>query len=262
MCRIIYAPPYSNKNDILDIAQDMLGSNTEGFGYGYWEGNKPVIHKWGKSLNTLLRNKNNKILEHMRGNRFDKPTLIHMRLASCGPVNKANAHPFLIGKNNIFCHNGTYNDAPLIKLAMGKDIKYTSETDSEIAGNLINRIGMKRFVKEVNFGGVFMMLNKSNYLTVGVTSGDLSFSDLGGGVTLIASELDDDEFENSVEAEQGWYIFNPQGKLVQKKEKYPVSKVTVIDYSKTHPYYSKVRPENRSAYLQALHYDGGWREYD
>lgn len=260
MCRLIAIPSYFNRNDALDIMLDFEANNKDGFGFGYVQNKNFVTNKWAKSLSSLLKNKNNKILEHLRGGKFEGYTVCHLRAASVGSVKKCNAHGFIIG-NNFCVHNGTYNDAGLVKLAMGKSVKYTSETDSEVAFQLINRIGMKRFVKEVNYGGVFMMLNKSNHLHIGVTSGDLCFSDLGNGVTLIASELDDEEFENQEEASQGWYIFNPQGKLVQKHEKYPVSKVTVIDYSKTHPY-AKVNKANMSPYLRALNYDGGWREYD
>ena len=208
------------REDALDILLDMEDSNTDGFGFGYVVNGQFHGQKWKKSLTKVLRDKRNKVFEHLKDGDFSGWTLAHVRAASKGIICKANSHPFVVG-NYLGVHNGHWPDSDLVRAAMGG--KYTSATDSEVAMNLINKVGIKKFSHLVNYGGVFLMLNKSGCLHIAKVSGDLTFAELEDKSTLISSELDDEEFENQVEAEQGWYIFNAEGRLVQNWEKYKKS---------------------------------------
>lgn len=222
MCRQIAIPANFSRKETINILKSIMGVNTDGFGYSYVQNGKIIVKKWKKSFEHVLHKKGKDILNHLPHSGY---TIIHMRLCSCGTVSKQSSHPFKVG-NMVACHNGTWGDYELVKLALGKEIQYESDTDSEIGINLINKIGIKKFTNSVDYAGVFLVLNKSGYLWVSKTSGNLVLNELDSGQYLIASELPD-RYDNQVEADEGWYCFNSQGKLVTNKIK--PSKINIIE---------------------------------
>jgi hypothetical protein len=195
-------------------------------------------------------------------------TIAHLRAASHGANTKENTHPFIVGPWAVV-HNGVWNDYNIAKLALNKYVKFTGETDSEVAAHLINVAGPKKFAEEINFGGVFLGLNKDGSLWVMKTSGELVLFPMMDEKVLIASELDDDTYENTYEALLGWYHFDKEGKYMKHKEtkssfmtrfpwqekdenipKYAVSTTKPIHYQSYPTYYPYGGGEHTGHYVE------------
>lgn len=210
------------KNDILDLLLDMEGSKTgDGMGYCYVVDNKFIYKKTSSSLSDILKKKSK--LEWF-GDCFNHNSWVvfHSRKASPGggAICSFNAHPF-IGRDNAFVHNGFLKNYELIRAALGKDYKYTSSTDSEVALNLYEKIGAKKFMKLVEDSGVFIALNTSGQLTVIKTtfSADMKFSSTKNGSIFLMSEFPTQSEYKNKEMESGLAVFDIEGKLIHFKEK-------------------------------------------
>lgn len=214
MCRLAAFPPNFKREDALDILLDMEGRNEDGVGSAHVENGKFVINKWPTSLSAVLK-KGVKFLGHMP---FDGWTIAHMRLASHGENKIRNTHPFPVD-NWAICHNGVWSDHRIARLAMSNFVKFYGETDTEVAANLINQIGVKEFAKQINYGGVFLCLNRSGTLWAIKVSGDLELMKHGEQMVLAS------EFPTGTkilgDAWEGWYCFDKTGKYSSnfKKDK-------------------------------------------
>jgi predicted glutamine amidotransferase len=191
---------------------EFEGANLHGTGCSYVKDNKFVVQKWAKPLEDSIRLG---FLNHMP---YDGWTIAHIRYATHGELIKRNTHPFIVG-NWAIAHNGVWSDFALAKLLMGNNLRLRGETDSEVAANVIKNFGPKRFSKHIENAGVFLALNKSGNLWVVKTSGDLEFLNIEHRQVLIASEFDDEIYEDTDNVEDGWYYFNKDGQLISKKEK-------------------------------------------
>ncbi len=204
------------RKDIIDIMLNFEGkSNVDGTGFVYLKNGQFCIQKWGRSLSSLIKS-NTPMLQDVPD---DTWVLGHLRAASHGAVSYRNAHPFKFGE---YCgvHNGIFSEYLIPKLVMQQTINFKSDTDSEVAFQILNKIGPKSFLENIESSGVFMALHKSGRLDVIKTSGDLEVFHRTNGTVLLASELDKAKYKRKYEAEEGWYRYDKNGKYVKHLLKY------------------------------------------
>lgn len=212
MCRLAAFPPGFSRNEALSILANFEGGNTDGTGSAYVRDGQLIVDRWAKPFSKVVRNK--PLLAHMPYNGW---TIAHLRAASHGAPCRENTHPFVVGPW-AFIHNGIWSEYKLVKLALNKFVNFEGDTDSEVAGNLWNLIGPKKFAQDIDFAGVFMGLNVDGSLWVVKTSGDLEIKALPQNQVVLASEFDKEKYGNTVEGFHGWYHFNARGEYVKHKE--------------------------------------------
>jgi predicted glutamine amidotransferase len=212
MCRLAAFPPFFPRNDAIDILKNFENNNTDGTGAVWVEGKKFVVEKYPKALTKVLRK--HRFLAHMPHNGW---TLAHLRAASHGDKSFVNTHPFVAGKFAV-CHNGTFDEFKIVKLALGNRVQFDGETDSEAAAHLISVAGPKRFSETVDFSGVFLVLNIRGDLWAIKTSGDLEIQALPKDEVVLCSKFDPKKFPDSEEAQIGWYHLDKEGKYIKHKK--------------------------------------------
>jgi predicted glutamine amidotransferase len=208
MCRIAMFPPNFPKEKAIEILKTFESYNKDGVGSVYVNNRKFIVDKHPTSLSALLE-KGHDFLSHMPYNGW---TLAHLRAASHGGKAHRNTHPFIIG-GSAFIHNGVWRDYNIAKPLLEQEVSFKGETDTEVAGHYLRKIGAKRFLQEIDFGGVFVSLKRNGKLEIVKTSGDLTVFKRSDGTYLIASTLDSDKYKNQKEWEEGWYRFSKHGKL-------------------------------------------------
>jgi predicted glutamine amidotransferase len=219
MCRLAAFPPHFSREKAIDILLQFEGCNTDGVGSAYLSNGKFIVDKHPTSLTDLL-SAGHPFLGHMPYNAGW--TIAHLRAASHGENAHRNTHPFIVGAGNreagegewCIAHNGIWSDYSVVKLALSKFVKFSGETDSEVAAELINLVGPKAFSEEVTFGGVYLSLNKNGDLWAVKTSGDLECFHRTDKTILLASDLDGRKYRRAYEHERGWYRYNKHGKYV------------------------------------------------
>lgn len=224
MCRLAAFPPGTERNEALAVLLNMERGNIDGTGSCYINADgKFVIRKWARSLSYCLK-RDFPFLDHMPHKGW---TIVHLRAASHGGNCKENTHPFLVGDspndpNWAICHNGIWNDYNIAKLALSKSVRFIGDTDSEVAAYMINILGPKKFTNEIDFGGVYLCLNKRGDLYALKTSGQLSIFQYKNKKVLLSSELTYKDYGRHVEAITGWYHFDKHGyyKECCKKEEF------------------------------------------
>ena len=212
MCRIAAFPSQFPRIEALKILANFENKNTDGTGSAYVKNGQFIIDKWAKPFSLVVKRR--PFLSHMP---YDGWTIVHLRAASHGDNTKENTHPFVVGPWS-FIHNGIWSEYNLVKLALSRQIKFEGDTDSEVAANLWNIIGPKKFSENIDCGGVFMGLKNNGDLWVVKTSGDLEIKALNKEKVLMASDLDKGIYENTVDALHGWYHFNNNGEYISHKE--------------------------------------------
>lgn len=213
MCRLAAFPPGFSRTEALSILANFEDHNTDGTGSAYVRDGQLIVEKWPKSFSKVIRKK--PFLAHMP---YDGWTIAHLRAASHGAPSYENTHPFIVGPW-AFIHNGIWNDYKLIKLALSKYSKFHGDTDSEVAANLWDLIGPKKFSKEIEYGGIFMGLKNDGSLWVVKASGELEIKLLEKQQILLASEFDKTKYDNIVDALYGWYHFDKNGIYVKHEER-------------------------------------------
>jgi predicted glutamine amidotransferase len=142
MCRIAsFVPNKFNKGDILDLLIDMQGWRTgNGFGFGAVIKGEFYVKKSILTLDEILKKKGH--YKDFFGDiwNHDSHVLFHHRKASSGVITNRNCHPFISDKL-LGCHNGGIKNFELFKAILGKEIKLTSDVDSELGIKLIERVG-------------------------------------------------------------------------------------------------------------------------
>lgn len=234
MCRLMAVPAQMKRGDVLDILLDMESRNTDGFGFAYTQDGHFVLNKTAASLTESLKRKSSKYnIWNNFPNKRKGWTIFHMRAATHGEVCAKNSHPFVAG-NTAWVHNGVFKECDIVRAAMGKTVKFESQTDSEVALHLFNRVGPKKFVQLVNGFSVYLALNKDGSLWAMKTAygADLKIGKLekGCSVCFLSSTLPYKNEYYDKEAEDGWYFFNASGKLVdhaEKKDEYIKTKRSV-----------------------------------
>jgi len=192
-------------------------ANTDGVGCSYIKDKEIVIEKYPKSISAILT-RGVPFMSHMPHNGW---TIVHLRLASHGENKMENTHPFNIGNEFSLCHNGIWSQHDIAKLAMKKWVNFKGETDSEVAGYLLQAIGPKEFLKNVSFSGVFLALDRERgFLDVIKTSGDLKKVNLKAGAFVLASEFDTKEYVDAEEVvPAGWYRYSDIANKIQEEIK-------------------------------------------
>ena len=212
MCRLAAFPPGFPRNEALEILANFENKNTDGTGSACVREGKLVVDKWPRAFSAVIKTK--PFLAHMPYNGW---TLAHLRAGSHGDNKPENTHPFIVGPW-AFIHNGIWSDYSVVKLALSRQVKFEGDTDSEVAAHLWTIAGPKKFSEAIDFGGVFMGLNRDGHLWVVKASGDLEIFALRKERVLMASEFDRQKYEGQVEALHGWYHFGPDGKYIAHKE--------------------------------------------
>lgn len=218
MCRLAAFPPGFPREDAIDILKKFENNNTDGTGAAWIENGRFMVEKYPKSLTKVLRRHH--FLENMP---HDGWTIVHLRAASVGDNKFHNTHPFIAGKWAV-CHNGTFSEHKIVKLALSNRVEFEGETDSEAAAHLISVTGPKKFSENVDFSGVFLALNQNGELWAIKTSGDLEIQALIRDRVLLASSLDSEKFSSPVEAHVGWYHFDQFGRYIKHKKQREVWK--------------------------------------
>lgn len=217
MCRLIATPPGFSENKTIEILKDMEGLNIDGFGLCYVENGNFVVKKWIESFSELLEKKI-PIFEHLK--KHNSWTIFHQRKASIGDKSLKNVHPFVSGDYAII-QNGTWTDHKIARLALGKNIKWESDTDTETALHCIINSGIKKFSETIDWGGVFLLLSKKDgalFVIKTNSISDLEIQKLDSGKFALCSRFPIGQ--PYVAAESGYYKFNPDGTLAHftKKE--------------------------------------------
>ena len=212
MCRVAAFPPGFPRREALEILANFENKNTDGTGCAYVKDGELIVNKWAKPFSSIVRPK--AFLSHMPHSGW---TIAHLRAASHGDNLKQNTHPFVVGPW-AFIHNGIWSEYNLVRLALSKQVKMEGDTDSEVAAHLWNIVGPKKFSEAVDFGGVFIGLNRNGELWVVKTNGDLEIKALSGERVLLASEFDYSKYGNTIDAINGWYHFDKDGKYLKHKQ--------------------------------------------
>jgi predicted glutamine amidotransferase len=245
MCRLAAFPPGFSREDALEVLADMEGFNRDGVGSAYARPDgRFVIKRYPWSLRSLLteHKDRDKFLSHMP---HDGWTIVHLRIATHGGIAVQNTHPFTAGEWCVV-HNGVWDGHAGARLALSNSIKFRGETDSEVAAHLINIVGPKKFaeglIDGLDYGGVFLALNRNGHLWVLKTSGELE-NLTHKGATLLASSI-------MVEAPKvkrcldGWYHYTNKGKLLDKRW-VTAYEVKAEDTRQDYPYHPNVKYTER-----------------
>jgi hypothetical protein len=203
-------PPNFPREEAINILKNFRYGNPDGTGYSYVRNGKFVTHKWPLPLKKVL--KNEKFLAHMP---YDGWTIAHLRAASHGDISNENTHPFIIGDEWAFMHNGIWFEYNVVRLALEPFFDFKGETDSEVAAYLFSLAGPERFAEEIDTGGVFIALNKNGELWVVKTSGDLEIIMPESKIHVLASEFDMDAYPDRLDAFSGWFHFGKNGKYIE-----------------------------------------------
>jgi len=103
MCIAIYKP--ADKEITKETLETCFRANGDGCGFAYinttFTGDRKIKIKKSLDFDTFYR-------QYSRALEVDpeSPFLIHFRIKTHGPVNKANCHPFKIDNDHAFIHNG------------------------------------------------------------------------------------------------------------------------------------------------------------
>ncbi len=216
MCRLAALPPGSTPSQAYDLLKSLEQNNKDGVGVGYFKDGVPVAKKYPVSVTEALKGKLD-LFSHMP---HDGWTIIHTRLGTHGDQLERNTHPFIIG-DYIFCHNGVWSDSALARVVLD-EVKWQGETDSEVAGYLMNKWGPEKFADRIKSGGVFMGIHSSGELHIVKNYGDLEIvaydkgdsSEHPEGRVVLASEfLSSDIKSEARHCELGVWKFLADGKV-------------------------------------------------
>jgi len=248
MCRLAAFPPNFPRDEAIEILKDFEKCNTDGTGYVYLDDGDFKVYKWPNSLTEVLEAIPDKFLGHMPYS--NGWTLVHLRAASHGEVAYRNTHPFVIN-NLAFIHNGMWHEYDIARVLLQKmGVKLKGETDSEVAGQLFDLIGPKKFTETIQGSGVFMGLKRNGKLWVSKTSGELEFKKFEGNHKyVLASEFP--VLSKSRRVVNGWYCFDKNGELIKKYQD-PLDKAVKTSSThgwlsspqRTYPYFN-YKPSNK-----------------
>lgn len=211
MCRLAILNPGIAKDEALDILLNMEGCNRDGFGLSYVKDGKIIINKWGLSFSEVLKRKYNPLgfLPH------NGWVMVHQRASTHGYVCKNNSHPFIINNEFAWMHNGVFLGRSIFRTIFKKQgIKFNSDTDSEVAGQIFSIIKPRKFNLQMDDSGVYVALNKDGSLDVIKSSGQLEMDIKEDRTILLASDLSYSKYPKSIIAPFGWYKFDKFGRFI------------------------------------------------
>ena len=212
VCRQAAFPPGFPRDEAISILRNFENNNTDGTGAAWVHNGKFVVERYPRGLTKVLRK--HRFLSHMPHNGW---TIAHLRAASRGDISLENTHPFIAGKWAV-CHNGTFSEFKIVKLALGNRVKFDGETDSEAAAHLISVAGPKRFAETIDWSGVFFALNIRGDLWAIKTSGELEIQSLPKEKVVLCSRFDSEKYPDTDEAQIGWCHLNKDGQYIKHKK--------------------------------------------
>lgn len=218
MCRLIAVPPNTKQDQFIELMSELERGNRHGFGVGFVEDKKFVVKKTSLSLTEILKTKKD-FLDDVFPNK--SWVLGHCRYATRGAICAKNSHPFT-GEKMMLVHNGTFKEHELVKfLTRDKKMKYTSDTDSEVALKLLEKIGPHRFLNMTYEAGVFLALERTGKLWAIKSEyrHDLKIASFSKDRVFLISDLPYASRYTHKEAEAGWYLFGPDGKIISHRKK-------------------------------------------
>ncbi len=220
MCRLVAYPPGTSKDTAIEILNSFGMSNDDGVGSAYVKDSVFVLKKYTCSFKEAIT-KGMDLFDHMP---YAGWTIAHVRLATEGDVSLKNTHPLEI-HDTVMCHNGCWTPSEVLRDAV---VPYVlkGETDSEVAGVFIERMGAQRFYNWKCSSGVYLQLNRKGELTVIKATGDLVSARYKGSF-IMASELDP-KYE-ALELCPGYVRFGADGLCIESwfREKDILVKVPV-----------------------------------
>lgn len=213
MCIAIYKP----KDKIIpkDVLETCWNVNDDGAGFMYAENKKLHIKKGYMDFESFY----NEYKEHQHKN-----AVIHFRITTHGETNEDNTHPFVVGDNLAFVHNG------IISAVSTADNTKFSDT-YHFNKKILNKLYMSdnRFIKKQHF---------KDLIKEYVGYSKLVFMDNKGRVTIIneaSGTWDDGVWYSNGSYKRTQYTgscsYNPQSKYTRK----PRYKTTYQDQKVIHP---------------------------
>ena len=178
MCRLAVFPPKFPREAAIDIVENFLTYNKDGYGEAHVQDGKFCVSRHPgcfEAVKTVA-------LAHMP---YPGWTIAHVRAKTHGECVVQNTHPFIHGK---WClaHNGQFAPHELIRAATPA-VKYEGECDSETAAYFLNAAGPLGFLQLIH-SGIYVALNTDGEAYVMNLHGDLEVSETEYGF-LFASDL-------------------------------------------------------------------------
>lgn len=220
MCRLVAYPPGTSKETAISILDSFSLSNDDGVGSAYVKDSQFILKKYVCSFKEAIH-KNMDLFDHMP---YPGWTIAHVRLATEGDVALKNTHPLEI-VDTVMCHNGCWGPSEALRDAVAPYV-LKGETDSEVAGLFIERMGPTKFYNWKCSSGVYLQLNRKGELTVIKATGDLVTARYKGSF-IMASELD--PVYEALELCPGYVRFDSAGVCIESwfREKEITYKVPV-----------------------------------
>lgn len=157
--------------------------NKDGVGIGYLKDREYYTARAHWALSDVT-NASEAFFGHMPSPSW---TIAHVRLATHGEPAKRNTHPFTF-KRFAVVHNGVFSEHALMRKMLKGKAALKGETDSEVAGYLLDEWGPKEFYESVSYSGVFLGLHRKGGLWAVNTGGDLKTLQTKYG-TVVASDF-------------------------------------------------------------------------
>lgn len=202
MCRLAAYPPGCSKADAIKIMKAFSSSNNDGVGTAYVKDGRFILKKYKiPFMDALTQDKD--LFDHMP---YDGWTIAHVRMATTGKIAYENTHPLEI-IDTVMCHNGCWQPHELVR-SMTKGYKYKGETDSEVAGYMIESMGVPEFYNWKYSTGVYLQLKRDGSFTAMKCTGELNVCQYKDSF-LFASQISGDY--DSIDLPNGYITFDPKG---------------------------------------------------
>lgn len=227
MCRLAAFPPGTTADIAHEIVNKFVGNNNDGVGVVFTKSGEFKVHKYPISYRQAVAEK--KVLfDHMP---YEGWTLAHVRLATHGENEYKNTHPIIRG-NIAVVHNGIFSQSELVRAALADSVKWSGETDTEVAAYMLNKLGPSKFLQTMDnlYAGVYLALSRDGSLVAVKTSGDLELARTPDDKFILASEFPwFQQYAKRREAGKGILRFDKEGhalnfkfekELTEKKDYY------------------------------------------
>ncbi len=210
MCRLAAFPPGTPPEQAHEIVTRFVGGNDDGVGEAYVKDGKFFVNKYPYSYKDAL-SKGDALFHHMP---FNGWTIAHVRYATHGGNDYKNTHPFIKGDIAVV-HNGVFGAADIIRAAIADSVKWSGDTDTEVAAYMLSKLGSEKFYEVMNkYGspGVFLSLRRDGALTAVKIGGDLEIFRLQNETLMLASRFPyNDEYKQNRDVSNGILKFDHEG---------------------------------------------------
>lgn len=209
MCRLAALPPQTSVKTALAVLKPFASYNKDGVGCAYVLDGKLVTKRFATPLGPALKAG---LLAHLPHPGW---TIFHLRWATHGEVAERNTHPFVVGNGAwAFVHNGVWGPHAACR-ALLRGVKFEGETDSEVAGQVLARVGPRQFTTLLSIGAALALHRSGQLWAMKSTTGDLEALSMSHG-TLLASTF---RTTRSYQVHEGWFRFGKSGRLLDSSVK-------------------------------------------